>query len=142
MRDIKQIVKGLKKKYNTNDPYILCEKLKINIIYARLGAINGYYMNVLKHNMIHLNQDLDINKRKFVCAHELGHYILHRGLNIFFLQGNTLSITGKYERQANIFAAELLIENSLLCEYEGCDLDTISTCENIDKKYLELKFNK
>ena len=42
-------------------------------------------------------------------AHELGHALLHKGVNAVFLTDSTNFVTGRYEREADLFAAALLI---------------------------------
>lgn len=140
--NIRGIINNLIDRYGTKDPFILCNNLNITIMYAELGSINGYYIQVPKHQLIFINKDLDKKRQAFVCAHELGHAVMHKGLNTFFMQNNTLNIKGKFERQANEFASELLIDDHLLLEYEGKSLDYISKCENINIAFLKLKFNK
>lgn len=53
---------------------------------------------------IHINQDLTEEQQRFTCCHELGHIILHPGLNTPFLRENTLFSVSKLETEANRFA--------------------------------------
>ena len=54
------------------------------------------------------------------AAHELAHYFLHKGINAFACRGLSGSyIKNKYERQAYIFAAELLIDDNIHKLYPG-----------------------
>ncbi len=48
------------------------------------------------------------------AAHELGHALLHRGVNTFFLSENTNLVCGRYEREADLFAAALLLDEEAL----------------------------
>ncbi|MGE7091255.1 ImmA/IrrE family metallo-endopeptidase [Lysinibacillus sp. NPDC048646] len=48
-----------------------------------------------------------------MCAHELGHAILHPDENTAFLKKNTLFSTDKIEIEANTFAVELLLPDEL-----------------------------
>lgn len=59
--------------------------------------------------MIALNQRLDEHDARFTAAHELGHALLHEGVNVLFLNAYTEYSTGTLEREANVFAAFLLI---------------------------------
>lgn len=55
-------------------------------------------------------------KRNFVTAHEIGHFTLHKGLNVFLDTNQTLSDwhkKGIHEQQANEFASELLMPTEL-----------------------------
>lgn len=68
-------------------------------------------------------------RRRFTLAHELGHYVLHRNLIGEGLDDNTKyrsTQVGKYynthidyyhERQANAFAASILLPEHLLTKY-------------------------
>ncbi|WP_244961036.1 ImmA/IrrE family metallo-endopeptidase [Bacillus paramycoides] len=56
--------------------------------------------------------------KKFVCAHELGHAILHPDANTPFMRENTLFSTEKIEVQANYFATKLLLKNRNIYEYQ------------------------
>jgi len=63
-------------------------------------------------------------RQRFTIAHEIGHYVLHRPLsNLFFDQTSNFSIQFRSnskskdylkERQANVFAAALLMPKNLL----------------------------
>ena len=50
----------------------------------------------------------------FVMAHELGHAILHKTENCYFIRNKTFLSTAWIEKEANTFAAELLIPDSLI----------------------------
>ncbi|GAA4334932.1 ImmA/IrrE family metallo-endopeptidase [Flaviaesturariibacter amylovorans] len=58
-------------------------------------------------------------KLNFVLAHEIGHFVLHRGLKLFVDNSMTLSewhTKGAHEQEANAFAEELLMPNALFTE--------------------------
>lgn len=137
---IPDLVNNLIKKYKTNNPMELCDYLGIKVIYEDLGSIHGFYQYAPKNKIIHLNVKLNETDMLFTCAHELGHAILHSNLNILFLENKTAQVKGKYEIQADQFAAELLIDNSMILNYEGLSINTIAKCENIDVKFLKHKF--
>ncbi|MFQ8777280.1 MAG: ImmA/IrrE family metallo-endopeptidase [Roseburia sp.] len=55
-------------------------------------------------------------------AHELGHAILHRKENCYFIRNkNTVTLNSKNEIEANKFAMELLISDEVLLEYQDCN---------------------
>lgn len=139
---IKEMVNELIKKYKTRNPYELCESLNIKVMYEELGSLNGFYQSAPKNRIIHLNNSLSENDMLFTCAHELGHAILHTNLNILFLEKHTNHVKGKYELEADIFASELIIKESLLDKYENFCINTIANTEGINIKYLNYKFNR
>lgn len=64
---------------------------------------------------VYVNADAPVARRRFTAAHELGHFLLHRGEMDGFAADTQEAIKGDYdtvnrlERQANRFAAELLM---------------------------------
>ncbi|MBB6670240.1 ImmA/IrrE family metallo-endopeptidase [Cohnella nanjingensis] len=97
------------KRFKTNDPFSISKGLNIQVKFERLGnGTRGFYVRMLRRRFIVIDSDLSADWQRFVCAHELGHDRLHPGINRFFLDEQTLFNAGKYERQANKFAASLL----------------------------------
>lgn len=139
---IKKEVQNLIKKYNTNDPKELCSYLGIEIIYEELGTVNGYFQSAFRSKIIHLNTNLEENFSKFVLAHELGHAVLHEKINLLFLETNTFDLKNKYERQANLFAAELLVDISKYCNECICHtINEIACMEKVPVDLVKLKLN-
>lgn len=103
------IVQGLIKRFKTNDPFIIAERLNIKVWYCDLGKnTRGMYYRKLRRRFIVINSDLSEPWMRFVCAHELAHDRLHPGISRFFLDEHSFFNAGKYERQANQFAIKLL----------------------------------
>ncbi len=112
--DIERRVKNLIKKHKTNCPFELAECLNINVWYSEFGdGCRGFYLKTLRRRYIAINSALSEEWQKFVCAHELGHDRLHSGyMGYYFIEQHTLFNPGKFERQANLFAMNLLIGNN------------------------------
>lgn len=106
--DIQRIVRLTIKKYKTYNPFEIAEARRIKVLYEPLGSVMGYHSHAFRQHFIHINQELDEHEARFVCAHELGHIILHPQVNTNFLLRRTFFSVGKIERQANTFAVELL----------------------------------
>jgi Zn-dependent peptidase ImmA (M78 family) len=111
---IKSTVIRLTKKHKTNDPFQLAKQMGIPVLLEPLGEMFGYYNKVLRNKMIHINENLPSPDRRYTCAHELGHAILHADVNTPFLRKNTLFSVDRIEREANRFAVELLIPDETL----------------------------
>ncbi|WP_068964090.1 ImmA/IrrE family metallo-endopeptidase [Desulfosporosinus sp. BG] len=108
-----KLIHTLIRKYDTICPFTIAEHLNIHIRFADLGEnTRGIYYNKLRRRFIVINSRLNSHWQRFICAHELAHDRLHRGLNRFFLDECSLLNTNKYERQANQFAVQLLLKNS------------------------------
>jgi len=107
------------KKYKTNCPFELAKNLKINVVMWNLHKeINGFYKYDRRNKFIFVNNNLSTEKQRFVCAHELGHAILHPRSNTPFLRKNTLFSIDKIEVEANEFATQLLLYDKKFEDYE------------------------
>lgn len=140
LSDIKKLVKSLVRRFSTNDPFRLCESLNIVTTYKDLGNVRGMYQLDLRRKIIHININLSTCVQRQVCAHELGHAVLHKKINTVFLDTYTYLSTNKIETEANIFAAELLIGDINLEEYEGYCLDQLAVALGVNEKMMEYKF--
>ncbi|WP_379130918.1 ImmA/IrrE family metallo-endopeptidase [Paenibacillus sp. sgz500958] len=108
-----ELINSLIKKYKTNCPFELSRALGIHIRYMDLGeGTKGLYYRKLRRRFIVIHNELSLEWQRFVCAHELGHDRLHKGINRFFLEESSYFCPGKLERQANSFAVKLLMSNS------------------------------
>lgn len=117
----KQAVKTLLQKHRTRDPFMIAAARNITVIFDDLGqSVRGYYCNVLRQKYIHINARLNDEEQRVVCAHELGHDLLHPGTNTPFLRNYTYQCTAKSENEANAFAAHLLISDDDLREARDC----------------------
>ncbi len=117
----------------------LAAHLNIVVQHVRLGNTWGYYVCYRRLKAIHINYDLPEALQRYTCAHELGHYILHKVVPTPFLKRHTLFSVEKIERQANTFAVELLMPDSLLKEYEGYPIKDIAYMAGIPEDMEVLK---
>ena len=70
---------------------------------------------------------------------ELGHALLHRKENCYFIRNKTLLLNSKKEIEANRFATELLVPDSLLEEYREFTIEQISRMTGYHKRLIELR---
>lgn len=106
--DITKRVNKIVEKHETKNPFTIAKRLGIHVIHENLGNILGYYSKHFRIPIIHINEDVDEKQQMFICAHELGHAILHPDHNTSFLKKHTFFSTDKIEVEANEFAVELL----------------------------------
>ena len=137
--DIKGTVNRLIKNNNTNNPFSICKALDIVVKYENLGAILGYCDTHFRMKTIHINENAPEELHPFICAHELGHMLLHKDVNTPFLSRYTLFSIDKIERQANTFAVELLLPDSILKEYSELNFYLLSKCYGIPEGLESLK---
>ena len=95
-------------------------------------------MFLKNHRYIFLDQNLDEAESIQVMAHELGHAILHRKQNCYFIRNKTLFLNSKTEQEANLFAAELLIDDNIVLEHPDYTYTQISRLLKYEEKLVEL----
>lgn len=137
--NIKRIVNALKKKYDSSDPFEIARQLKVEYIIGPLGSRSGCYMYLKRHRCIFLNEELSEHEMKLVMAHELGHAVLHRTQNCYFIRHKTLLSGDRFEVEANKFAMELLIPDESISDYAECTIDQLSLVYGYHQKLIELR---
>ncbi len=129
MGKIKEKVQNIVLLYKTADPEEICEKMGIIILEQELpDCVNGFMLKYLSSKFIIINQSLDYDDKRVTIAHELGHIVLHEETNSIILSTNTSFCVSKYEREADCFAAYLLMELEMpsLDEFESVTSQEIS----------------
>lgn len=87
-----------------------------------MHKIRGFHQISGRIHIIYVDDSLPETEARFVCAHELGHAMLHRGYNRIFLDAETLFVTNRFEIEADRWAADLLLSDdelreAILCRY-------------------------
>ena len=118
-------------KYATNDPFEIAKQKGIIVIREKLGSALGYYNSYKRIRFIHINEDINEKLAKFVCAHELGHSILHPDANAPFMKANTFLSIDRIEVEANTFAVELLLLDKTIYEHQDLNM----TLEEVASMY-------
>lgn len=137
-RDIKKIVTYYKKKYRTDNPFEIADKLGVLYQICNID-FEGCYMFLKNHRYIFINKSLSSNEMKLVMAHELGHAILHRKENCYFIRNKTLLLNSKNEIEANKFAMELLVSDEFLEENNYYTIEQLSRMTGYHEKLIELR---
>lgn len=126
---------------NSHDPVKIAEYAGIRILCIPLGEIEGMYMLIKRKRWIFINDNISNDSPLFnvIVAHELGHALLHRKENCAFIKNHTLLLTSGIEREANMFAARLLIPDDILTSYSGYTQEKFCDCTGFPKELIELR---
>lgn len=92
------------------DPFEAARQVGANVTFKDLGSLKGAYFPAFETPVIAVNQSLDDNMKRIICAHELGHHLLHGRTAQSCRELRFDSTAGILEREANIFAAAFLID--------------------------------
>ena len=124
MNKKKKCVQDMVIEQGSAEPKTICENMGIITLSLELPKrVNGFTINRKGRWFIVLNNMLNDDEKRFTTAHELGHITLHKCTNSISLSCNTDFIVSKYEREADMFAAYLL----LTAEYDSCiECDTVT----------------
>ena len=138
-KNIKNIVDYYVKKCDSRDPFVIAKYLNIQIQIGQLGTPCGCYMFLKNHRCIFLNENLSESDMKLVMSHELGHAIMHRKLNCYFIRNKTLLLNSKIESEANIFAVNLLIPDETIMENDNFTTEQLSKLLGYNQELIELR---
>jgi Zn-dependent peptidase ImmA (M78 family) len=153
---IEELVANLLEKNKITTPPVvvgpLAKSLSLEIIKQDADdSISGMLVNEGKGRggIIGVNRAHHRNRQRFTIAHEIGHYLLEHYTGVHFDGANTglqinfrddRSTTGEdiFEREANLFAAELLMPRMLLAADLAKIKRPVSLIDNNDKTLKEL----
>ncbi len=137
--DIRCLVNDMIKKYHTRNPFEMVKEMNVILIYAPLSDVRGFYQYFQRNNIIYINENLAENHQKLVCAHELGHMLMHKKSNAIYLDTRTEFNTTKFEIEANQFAIELLVSDEEVFENKDLTTEQFARLIGYDQKLIELR---
>ena len=144
MRRIIEEAENIVKMYGGRDIFETAENSGANVWFRELGGLKGFYICENGERYIVINDALDDILKKVVCAHELGHDILHRELSVGGIREGTMFLdSDKTEREANLFAACVLIsDNEMLDTISySADIASAASCLNFPPEIVQYKLN-
>lgn len=119
-------------KFGGKSIFVTAENSGAKVWFRPLGSLKGFYLFEGGSRYIVINEGLDDVTRTVVCAHELGHDVLHRELSDGGIRETTLFLANnKTEREANLFAANILIPDSDLLDELSYHNDISSVSANL-----------
>ena len=119
-RQLSEVGEMLVRRCGTRNPFEIARQLGVEVLFCSdFGSMKGMYRVVRRNRFIFINDSLTPQMQHIVCAHELGHDQLHRDLaKTGALQEFMLyDMTTKPEYEANIVAAEILLDTDEVLDY-------------------------
>ncbi|HDX9609143.1 TPA: ImmA/IrrE family metallo-endopeptidase [Bacillus toyonensis] len=127
--EIKEYALKIAEKHATTNPFEIARRKNIIVLFEDLGNTLGFYNTYKRFKFIHINNQIDGITQRFVCAHELGHAVLHPKANTPFLRNQTFFSVDRLEIEANTFAVELLLTDEMVSAYEDTRLSIQEVAE-------------
>lgn len=135
----KRTAMSLVRKFGTRDPFRIAEALGITVVRVPLSGIRGFYHYMKRCKLIYIDTDLSEADARFVCAHELGHVLLHRGYNRIFMDTHTYFSVNKFEVEANRFAVDLLFDDDDLRDFLEQPIQVAADCIGVSTELAEYR---
>lgn len=104
----------------SRDPFEIADDIGIRVEYIKdVDSFSGMILTIKGVVVILINSDLSEKRQAEVCAHELGHYFLHRDeMDQGIVEGYEIfDMLDTKEYEANLFAAHLLVDEDDMLEY-------------------------
>lgn len=145
--DICEAVAGIKRKYGESDPFRLCHAMGIKLIFQPMGkspdAVKGFFLEHKRIRTITVNSDLPEVIQKIIVAHEICHALFHRKAGIqTFHEVRMFDQTSVLEKEANLFTAELLLDDASVFDVLNRDTTFFSAAAvlYVPAELLDFKF--
>jgi len=104
--------RGIREYLGTRDSFLIAQYYGIRLSFrpANTGLFKAQTIRMEKYpTIICLNENYTLLSQKILCAHELGHALMHDGVNYFDI--NQRNVRGDEEFEANLFAVALLFDD-------------------------------
>ncbi|MFO0959689.1 MAG: ImmA/IrrE family metallo-endopeptidase [Isosphaeraceae bacterium] len=97
-------------------PEALARHLEIEVQYNDLVGLDGWCLRCNDRAIIQINKSVAQARQRFTLAHELAHLVLGTMPDLFADPSNHQRERNGDEREANRFASELLLPESIFCK--------------------------
>lgn len=114
---IAALCNDLVRRHGTKNPFHLADALGVKVVSCPdFKELEGMYKIILGKPYVFLKGSLTRRRAGEILAHELGHHVLHgeMGEDSFVQDHFLLDMTLKPEYEANLFAAQLLVDEKRL----------------------------
>lgn len=130
-------------------PIELAASEGINVVYAdmpsKFSGVAGFID--MKNHIIFVNKGDPRNRQSFTIAHELGHFLMHKSLinenpDIYTVLYRSKELNDEgdpLEKEANCFAANLLVPLNLLKTYKNLPVSTLSILFQVSQQVISYR---
>ncbi len=147
MNGIERLAHRITKRFGDGSPFFLCDCMGIQVRRLDLPKrVRGFCFRTESGKpIIVLQETLSEMEDCYCCAHELGHLLLHPGLNAQVIADLTYLYAPRYEREADFFAACLLIDPNFdewSLTYNPLTQEQIAELSGLPRRVVDLRFER
>lgn len=135
----KRIAASLVRKYGTRDPFRIADAMGLLVVRTPLRGVRGFFQYAKRCGIIYVDSELDEHDARFVCAHEIGHALLHRGYNRIYMDTHTYFTVKRQEVEADRFAVDLLFDNDDLRDFLEHPIQVAADCMGVSIALAEYR---
>ncbi len=135
----KRMAESLVRKFKTRNPFEIAEALGYIVLKLPLKGIRGFYQHIHRCTIIYIDSSLDFWDAAFVCAHEIGHVLLHRGYNRIFMDTHAYFKVNQYEIDADRFAVNLLYADEDILLFFGFPVQMLADGLGVSTELAEYR---
>lgn len=136
-----QLANYLKRKFGQNvDAQQVIDYFGIILLYVDTKEFMGGYRYMRRRRVIQINQNLPEHLRRCIMWHEIGHAILHRTVNCYYMANKTRLRTSIYENEAEQFAAEMLLPAMPGYDIKDFDVQKAAAYYGVTRNLIEIKW--
>lgn len=135
----KCIAESLVRKYKTRDPFRIASELGYVVIRTPLYGIRGFCQRMKRRRIIYIDSNLSDHVSRFVCAHEIGHLLMHQRYNRIFMDTNTYFLVNRQEVEASRFAVDLLFDDEYLQDFLEYPIQIAADCMGVSTELAEYR---
>lgn len=125
----------------------IAEQNGVDVVFAEFGAHSDAVAGFcdFEDKQIVVNDADSFGRKMFTIAHELGHWVLHRGF--FEREPGKYAVLPRFqkpeknpfEQEANCFAAELLVPRHLLLPVKHAGVATLAEIFGVSREMMEFR---
>lgn len=133
-RYVRQVIQ----EYQTHDAQEMLQELGVCVYSFPMHGLRGLYKCFEGHPTVFVDSQLQERQQQFVLAHELAHFLLHKGENRVFLDRCTYLKTDRFEREADLFALCFMFPFPQEYIHNGVTISDIAHTLGINEGLAEL----
>ncbi|MFP5077482.1 ImmA/IrrE family metallo-endopeptidase [Rhizobium sp. YIM 134829] len=129
----------------------IAEQNGVNVLFSDLGRFRENIAGFCDFQAarLYVNRDDSTTRQMFTIAHELGHWLLHR--DAFLADPERYPVLPRFqkpdennafEREANAFAANLLVPDHLLEPVKGAPVSALADVFGVSRTMMEYRLKR